>query len=299
MSDQRTMLIGRWLWLSAFVAVGLIAPVGVSGEEVVLFYEGFEQGNELGWDFYGPGSDALEGTWEIGDPVGTTSETPPVPAQPELAWSGTGCAFTAQNTTAGAHDVDGGVVYLVSPLIDLSSTNKATLSYARWFYNRDRGEDVGDYFEVSVRSGSQGSWVPLEYIDHVTLANFWTVKTFQLNEHIDLPSFVQLRFAACDGVPPGSIIEGSVDEVVISSDTTCENNEDCALGEFCGPDLECWLYGDGDFDLDGDLDLEDYMSFQQCFGLSGEDECAPGNMSGDVSIDELDYAEFAAALMGP
>ena len=35
-------------------------------------------------------------------------------AQPENAYAGGGCVFTAQNTSLGVNDVDSGVVYLVS-----------------------------------------------------------------------------------------------------------------------------------------------------------------------------------------
>jgi hypothetical protein len=112
------------------------------------FEDDFESGNAQGWELYGSGSTAGTGDWEMGDPAGTVSGSDQ--AQPEDAYEGTGCAFTAQNSSLGTDDVDGGVVYLVSPVIDLAGATSANLSYMRWFYNRDTGEEpVGSIWRRS------------------------------------------------------------------------------------------------------------------------------------------------------
>lgn len=60
--------------------------------------------------------------------------------------------------------------------------------------------------------------------------------------------------------------------------------------------------GDGDFDRDGDVDLDDFASFRACFGGAGkavEKDCYPGDFDGDGDVDLLDYRAFQVALTSP
>ncbi|UCC31905.1 MAG: choice-of-anchor J domain-containing protein, partial [Phycisphaerales bacterium] len=177
------------------------------------FADDFESGNAQGWDFYGPDSTASTGDWEIGDPVGTVSGSDQ--AQPENAYEGTGCVFTAQNSSLGVNDVDGGVVYLVSPTIDLSGASSTELTYVRWFYNRDLGEDSGDFFVAEVSANDGATWVNLETLNTNQSANTWTPRSFMLEDFITLTGTVRLRFGAADGSSLGNIIEAAIDNVEV------------------------------------------------------------------------------------
>jgi hypothetical protein len=177
------------------------------------FEDAFENGNAQGWELYGSGSTARTGDWEIGNPNGTTSGG--AQAQPQDAYEGAGCAFTAQNSSLGTNDVDRGVVYLVSPVMDLSSAGTAELAYVRWFYNRDMGEDSGDFFVAEVSEDNGASWVNLEMLDTNQSANSWIEQTFALKDYVNLTSTVRLRFGAADGSSRGNIIEAAIDNVVI------------------------------------------------------------------------------------
>jgi hypothetical protein len=58
----------------------------------------------------------------------------------------------------------------------------------------------------------------------------------------------------------------------------------------------------GDFDLDRDVDIEDFGILQQCF--SGEiaqsnPACAGADFDGDLDVDDQDFALFASCLAGP
>ncbi|UCG17025.1 MAG: matrixin family metalloprotease [Phycisphaerales bacterium] len=57
--------------------------------------------------------------------------------------------------------------------------------------------------------------------------------------------------------------------------------------------------GDGDFDSDGDVDLDDFGGFQVCFDQPAGGGCQPGDMNGDDFIDAADIAPFVNALIGP
>jgi hypothetical protein len=71
----------------------------------------------------------------------------------------------------------------------------------------------------------------------------------------------------------------------------------CAGTEWCHEDPDqCIALGDGDSEPDGDIDLEDFARFQQCFGQLGLDACQPVNMTGDGEVDLGDFEAFAPAL---
>ncbi|MFH1844538.1 MAG: hypothetical protein ABIF77_15165, partial [bacterium] len=88
---------------------------------------------------------------------------------------------------------------------------------------------------------------------------------------------------------------------------TCDAYGDCQAGtdpcpgtHWCKESTEsCILYGDGDFEPDGDVDLDDFASFQMCFGELAAAPCEPGNLNGSGMIDLADYADFEAVLGGP
>jgi hypothetical protein len=197
----------------------------------VVFSEDFENGNAQGWDLVAPGSTAPSGDWVIGDPVGTFDGGNP--AQPENAFGGSNCAFTGQNSAIGTDDVDGGVVLMLSPNIDLAGVASAELSYARWFFNRDLGEDAEDYFRAEVSSNGGANWVELESIGTNQNANNWSVQTFDLGSFISLTGAVRLRFAASDGTETGNIIEAAVDDVRITVPPECVFDSDCDDNNVC------------------------------------------------------------------
>jgi len=62
---------------------------------------------------------------------------------------------------------------------------------------------------------------------------------------------------------------------------------------------QCGGYGNGDFDTDGDIDLDDFAAFQVCFGQTGAGDCAPGNMIGAPTVDLDDFTEFVDDMNGP
>ncbi len=204
-----------------------------------VFENDFESGNAQGWDLYGADSTASTGNWEMGDPNGTVSGSDQ--AQPENAYEGAGCAFTAQNSSLGSNDVDSGGVYLVSPVIDLSGADSADLEFVRWFYNRDTGEDSGDFFVAEVSDDNGATWVNLETLDTNQSANTWTERSFSLGNgnYIDLTSTVRVRFGAADGSSTGNIIEAAIDNVKVWAYGGCEQDSDCDDGLFCNGVESC------------------------------------------------------------
>ena len=104
-----------------------------------------------------------------------------------------------------------------------------------------------------------------------------------------------------------------------ASDGACDDGSWCNGVEFCDPDNDCqageepcgagtWCdegsqtcvdYGAGDFDVDGDVDLDDFARFQACFADWAFGGCEPANFAGDGSVDLDDFAAFMLVLTGP
>ena len=66
----------------------------------------------------------------------------------------------------------------------------------------------------------------------------------------------------------------------------------------CFPDL-CPICDDGDFDRDGDVDLEDFADFQQCFGAPAGAVCKCLDMDNDNDVDTADLELFVDAVESP
>jgi endonuclease/exonuclease/phosphatase family metal-dependent hydrolase len=75
----------------------------------------------------------------------------------------------------------------------------------------------------------------------------------------------------------------------------------CVSGTWCDEDgAACVPLGNGDFDLNGRVDLLDLARFQTCLGGVGMGACAPANAVGtDGTIDLADWAAVVGLLTGP
>ncbi|GJM24594.1 MAG: hypothetical protein DHS20C16_10090 [Phycisphaerae bacterium] len=214
-------------------AVGEFCAEDLDTCMTAFFEDDFEDGNTKGWDLRGLGSTATQGDWIIGDPNGTFSGDED--AQPEDAFEGDGCAFTAQNSSLGNQDVDNGIVHMVSPAIDMTGHLTAKLAFTRWFYNRDVGEEAGDFFSVHVTDDGL-DWTAVDTVPFDEPGtNVWTSISVNLHEFIELTDSVQVRFSASDGVATleGSVIEAAVDNVFVAASTNCFANADCDDGDGC------------------------------------------------------------------
>ncbi len=109
------------------------------------------------------------------------------------------------------------MIYLVSPVINLSNASTAELTYVRWFYNRDTGEDSGDFFVAEISDDNGSNWVNLETLGTSQSANSWTEKSFALEGYISLTNTVRIRFGAADGSSTGNIIEAAIDNIEVWS----------------------------------------------------------------------------------
>ena len=66
-----------------------------------------------------------------------------------------------------------------------------------------------------------------------------------------------------------------------------------------GANAMCAVGVSGDFDADGDVDMEDFGHLQACYGRPISPNCADTNFNSDNAVDQLDANVFLNCLGGP
>jgi len=220
-----------------------------------------------------PGDNATTGVWVRVNPNGTV-------AQPEddNTASGTIAWVTGQGSPGGGlgdNDVDGGTTSLVSNQIDLSNTESATISYARWYSNNTGASPNADVFEVFVSDDDGMNYLLVETVGPTGAGTSggWIETGFNVSDFVDLTSTIRVKFVASD-LGDGSIVEAGIDDVRI-------------FGASCAAD-SC----PADMTGDGQLDFFDVSAFLSAFGQ--QDPAA--DFTGDGSFDFFDVSAFLQAF---
>lgn len=179
------------------------------------------------WTFGQPGDNAVRGLWAEGIPIPSyaVSWDPATICQPGTQHTpgGTDCWFTANATSAmapvGEQDVDGGSTSLVSPVIDLSVTQGAVISYWRWYTNAPpTGTNPGqDLWQVFASGDAGATWVPVEATRRSDRA--WRRNAFRVADVLgDVPT-IRMKFVASDSLLTdvdqggGSLVEAAIDDL--------------------------------------------------------------------------------------
>jgi len=227
---------------------------------------------------------AGSGAWLRGNPVGTG-------AQPEDDHSpaGVNCRYTAANPLGaiGTDDVDGGAALTTSPTFSLAAGD-ATVSYYRWYYERDLGGDDGFLAEISNNNGA--SWVTIESLSPGS--GGWELVQFQVSDLLAPTATMKLRFRAFDGTASGDIVEAAIDDIRVYRAT-------CPLQT-------------ADLNRDGATDLRDFAFFQACYtgagacpclptlyGPTDSSACTPADTDLDGDVDHADLENLVTDLTGP
>lgn len=241
--------------------------IPVLGEELVYETE-FENGPE-GWTVDNSFLTNAQGAWTLADPVGTfltggipmSPENDNTPAPGVNAWiTGLG----AVGGSAASQDLDGGPIYLYSPVFNRPESSAVTISYAAWVACNDwpntPAEADAMRVEYSVNGGQ--SWQAVRTIWTTNAA--W--QTFE-DTVILSGSSVQFRFQVSD---PGnnSTSEMGVDSVRLN-------------GSFCQSKTPC----PGDLDGSGAVDAADLAVLLGAWGSSGA-----ADLDGSGSVDAADLA---------
>ena len=191
---QQTVIAERFGFASAEPRVTLVAGQPATLDIALdpgAFADDMEQ--DTGWTFV---SDVVgqDGEWERGEPNGTGggSVQPGVDATPDPgveAWV-TGNEFGA---TIESDDVDAGDTTLLSPAIDASGFEAATVGYQRWV-STGAGFLAGGEFLAEVSSDGGTTWSTLE--SRTASAASWTGVQFDLGNRTTITDDLRVRFVA-------------------------------------------------------------------------------------------------------
>ena len=226
----------------------------------------------VGFSAGAPGDNATTGVWVRVDPNGTA-------AQPENDNTaiGTVAWVTGQGSPGGSlgeNDIDGGTTSLVSNQIDLSNTESAMISYARWYSNSTGAAPNADVFEVFVSNDDGNSYTLVETVGPSGdgTSGGWIETGFNVGDFVNLTSTMRIKFVASD-LGEGSVVEAGIDDVHIFGVS-------CASG--CLADLTG----------EGDLNFLDVSAFLSAFSM--QDPVA--DFTEDGSFNFLDVSAFLDAF---
>ena len=228
--------------------------------------------SSVGFTAGAPGDNATTGVWVRVNPNGTA-------AQPENDYSSNGTIawVTGQGNPGGGlgdNDVDGGTTSLVSNQIDLSTTEFATISYARWYSNNTGASPNADIFQVFVSDDDGQAYQLVETVGPTGAGTSggWIETGFNVADFVDLTSTIRVKFVASD-LGDGSIVEAGIDDVRI-------------IGVSCADACPADLTGDGN------LDFFDVSAFLAAY--SAQDNAADFNDDG--MLDFFDVSAFLNAF---
>jgi hypothetical protein len=177
-----------------------------------IFADDFEI--DRGWTSV---TNATTGRWMRVDPHGTSDSGFEFQTEDDhTADPGVMCYVTGDTTAGaaiGAADVDGGCVYLTSPLIDLSGLTNAHLSFWRWFTEETSFDDS---LVVDLSSDNGATWKRI--LVQPRTENFWKNESFDLGSLIPLTAQFRMRIWTCD-LNGGSLTEAALDDVLLSTRT--------------------------------------------------------------------------------
>lgn len=157
-------------------------------------------------------TNADEGTWEIGDPVGCNRGDPP------SDFDGSGQCWLTENDPFGCNsDVDDGSTTFTTTEFDMSD-QAATykVSYARWYSNTEGDAPNSDVFVVEISNDDGLTWTNLETVGPAgpEVDGGWFEVEHIVDTVINPTDQVRLRFTAEDAAP-GSVVEAAVDALKV------------------------------------------------------------------------------------
>jgi hypothetical protein len=159
---------------------------------------------------------AVTGAFVRVDPVAT----PYQPGDDSTPAPGVSAWITAQNPAGleGTDDVDTGIAASHSPDYDLSGYASVRFTVNYFCGQRDNGDDpAGDFFRIDVSPDGGASWVNLIYSGDYSVTPIWQELALNVEDYIALEHQVRFRVQASDAAPANDVIEGGIDDFLLSN----------------------------------------------------------------------------------
>ena len=218
--DSYTVTVGKW----GFQTICLSSQVDATPLSYSLtpgYYDDFSL--DFGWTVSGPSPNA----WERGIPIQTNNQN--AIANPGIDVFGD-CGEQCYITDNGGdgpwdNDVDQGATILTSPVFDLSNNSNASLSYNRWFYNGGFSNGPpDDTLSIYLTNGSSTVLLERTYAGQPNQST-WLNQSYQIGSLIPLTASMRLILNISDPGPTFNIVEGGLDNFVISNLTGVPSTE--------------------------------------------------------------------------
>lgn len=169
---------------------------------------------DQGWTVSG---NASSGTWERGEPIGTTFNTAN-DANPDTDVNGdcTDKAYVTGNGggSASQDDVDNGNTILTSPVMDLSTYPDPYIHYSRWFFNAGGSGNPNDTLFIRLSNGT--TTVTIEKVSASSANNSsWVARSYRISQFIAPSANMHVIVEARD-YAPGHLVEAGFDQFYIT-----------------------------------------------------------------------------------
>ncbi len=202
---EYTILTAAWGYQTKELTMTINDGGSVSVALQPGYYDDFAL--DLGWQ---TSASAVRGLWERGEPQGTQTNGTQSNPEVDLTNDFSDKAYVTGNGGGGVgdDDVDGGIVRLTSPSIDISNMGEPILRYHYWFFNAGGNSGADDFMTIYVQENGQET--PVEEYSANT-------GTWEGPEEFDLRDFVQgdgsdIRIVFETGdLGDGHLVEAGVD----------------------------------------------------------------------------------------
>ncbi|MEO1409116.1 MAG: choice-of-anchor B family protein [Bacteroidota bacterium] len=207
-----TVLAAAWGHQTKQLQVNIIDGGTLDVELKEGYYDDFAL--DLGWQ---TSASAVRGLWERGEPQGTTNGNVQSNPEVDLPDDFSDQAYVTGNGGGGVgdDDIDGGIVRLTSPSIDISGMGEPILRFHYWFYNAGGNGVPDDFMTVYVQENGQETAIE----SYAANTGDW-----EGPEEFDLRDFVQgdgsdirIIFEALD-TGEGHLVESAIDGFSVLDD---------------------------------------------------------------------------------
>lgn len=189
-------------------------PTGTGLPGGTVFFDNFE--TDQGWVRNPNGTDtATAGLWERGDPETTNSSGA---KQLGNTVSGTNDLVTGRlaGSSAGVHDIDGGVTSIRSPLINLPTSGNLQLSFNYYLAHGSNATNA-DFFRLRIVSGTTATTVFERLGSAADVDAAWASQIASLNSFAGQAVHILIETADAG---TASLVEAAVDNVSITASDT-------------------------------------------------------------------------------